>query len=433
MMKRRIWIAAVFFLLCFAQPAVAAHRFIVRTTLSFSGLQQICLLNSCSVVRSLDGTLNQVFLITTSDLINSNLFLGILRLLPGIVDAEIDQLLTISEGLARLTTAPPELLETTPVNYYGGQVWYGYANQPAAFIVRLPDAQANFGVTGTGIVADIDTGVDPNHPVLFPVLLQGYDFIRNQPGGSEMNDLPPGTPDPETPCPTCTPGQVNQHSVAMVDQMSVAMVDGPQYAGFGHGTEVAGVIHLMAPTSSILPLKAFGPDGTGYLSDILRAFYYGVQNQAGVINMSFDLTVSSPEMTAAINYATQNNVICVASVGNDGQQVTTYPASIAPVMGVASTTDLDARSSFSNYGAEVWVAAPGENVVTTYPFGSYAAGSGTSFSSPMVSGGAALLRNFVPGISTSRAAQAVAHAQPVGTGMGNGRLDLFKALSSLHP
>ena len=66
-------------------------------------------------------------------------------------------------------------------------------------------------------------------------------------------------------------------------------------------------------------------------------------------------------------------------------------------MGVASTNNSDQRSTFSNYGNKiVWVAAPGEGIVTTYPFGSYAAGWGTSFSSPLVSGTAALLSNMQP-------------------------------------
>src|SRR5207244_2362781 len=84
----------------------------------------------------------------------------------------------------------------------GGTVWNSYANQPAAQIVRVSDAQSQFEVTGSGIVADIDTGVDPAHPALQSVLVlnpdgsTGYDFTRNQPGGSEMTDLAPGFPQP---------------------------------------------------------------------------------------------------------------------------------------------------------------------------------------------------------------------------------------------
>jgi subtilisin family serine protease len=423
----------VFLFFAMSQPAVAEHRFLVRTSLRLPDLQLTCLLHACSVVRSLDGTLNQLYLVTTSDLIDPNMFLGLLRLLPGIVDAELDRLLTIGAGLATLTTPPPELLQTTSVSYYGVLVWQGYAVQPAAQIIRLSAAQNAFGVTGTGIIADIDTGVDPNHPVLYPVLVPGYDFTRNHPGGSEMNDLPAGSPDSETPCASCTPGRVNQHSIAMVDQHSIAMVDGPQYAAFGHGTMVAGVLHLVAPTAAILPLKAFHADGTGYLSDIVRGVYYAVANGASVINMSFDFTSPSQEMQTAISYANRNNVICGASVGNDGQYEITYPASMTTVMGVASTSDLDTRSTFSNHGPEVWVAAPGENIVTTYPFGSYAAASGTSFSAPFVSGGADLLRSLSPSLSPAGASQAIAHANLLTPDLGNGRLNLYLALRSVNP
>src|SRR5207245_126512 len=67
---------------------------------------------------------------------------------------------------------------------------------------------------------------------------------------------------------------VNQASVAVLDQASVAVLDGTQYAAFGHGTMVAGVVHLVAPTARIMPLKAFTADGQGYTSSILRAVYY---------------------------------------------------------------------------------------------------------------------------------------------------------------
>jgi subtilisin family serine protease len=351
-------------------------------------------------------------------------------LVPGIVDAEVDQLIGLGRGLAAVTTIPNELMQNTPVSYFGAQVWYGYSHQPAAQIVRVADAQYGFNVSGTGIVADIDTGVDPTHPALASVLLSGYDFTRNQPGGSELLDWPYATPPP---CPNCQPAIVNQSSAAILDQSSAAILDGAPYAAFGHGTMVAGILHLVGPTASIMPLKAFRSDGTGYLSDILRAFYYAVQNHANVINMSFDFTNASQEFSAAVVYGNQNNVLCVASVGNDGTQQVTYPASLTNVMGVASTSDLDTRSTFSNYGSEVWVAAPGEGVVTTYPFGTYSAGWGTSFSAPFVSGGSALLLGLRPSINQSGASQAIAHAKPLSPSLGNGRLDLYSALSSLQP
>ena len=193
-----------------------------------------------------------------------------------------------------------------------------------------------------------------------------------------------------------------------------------------------GVVHLVAPTAQLLPLKAFSSNGTGNLSDIVRAIYYGVQNHANVINMSFDLETASPELDKALDYAEQQGVVCAASAGNDGKEEMVYPAGLqSDVMGVASTNDLDQRSYFSNFGNSiVWVDAPGEGIVTTYPFSTYAAGWGTSFSAPFVSGAAALLRNQQPSMNESTAAAAVAHAVYVGPEMGNGRLDLVQALSA---
>jgi len=150
--------------------------------------------------------------------------------------------------------------------------------------------------------------------------------------------------------------------------------------------------------------------------------------------MSFDMLQNSTEFTDAINYANSNHVILVASAGNDGADEMVYPAGLQNVMGVASTNNQDQRSSFSNYGNQiVWVAAPGEGVITTYPFGLYAAGWGTSFSSPFVAGTASLVVNMQSQDSQNQAAWAVSHAQFVGLNMGNGRLNVDWTLSSLNP
>ena len=191
-----------------------------------------------------------------------------------------------------------------------------------------------------------------------------------------------------------------------------------------------GVVHLVAPTAQLLPLKAFSSNGTGNLSDILRAIYYAVQQgNANVINMSFDFKTPSTELSKALDYASQQGVVCAASAGNDGQAETVYPAALrSDVMGVASTNDVDQRSYFSNYGNSiVWVDAPGEGIVTTYPFSTYAAGWGTSFSAPFISGAAALLWSK-SSMNESSAATAVSHAVYVGPDMGYGRLDLVQAL-----
>jgi subtilisin family serine protease len=367
-------------------------------------------------------------LVTTLGCIDPNAFLQLLRSQPGIQHVELDALLKVMQGTA---TAPPSALsDNTPVNYFGATVIHGYVSQPAITIIKLPDAQAAFSVRGAGIVAVIDTGIDPGHPVLQSILVPGYDFTRNTAGASELTDV--------NISPTSTgtaPAWVNQSSAAILDPASAFnLYQQPQYQAFGHGTMVSGIIHLVAPTAQIMPLKAFNVDGTGYLSDILRAIYFAVQNGARVINMSFSFTTYSHEVATALKFATRHRVICVASAGNDGKEEIVYPASLASVMGVASTANDDTRSSFSNYGEDlVWVAAPGEGIVTTYPFGTFGAGSGTSFSAPFVSGAAALLLDVSMSFSESSAERSLAHAfraPPITPDLGNGRIDLYQAVAA---
>src|SRR6267378_4263376 len=264
MRSKRFW---GFLLFCALWPvqAAAENRFIVRAPSGLALVQAVCALQGCTVVRGLDGTLNQLFLVTTPDAVDPTAFLNILRSMPGIVAAELDQVISMVGRLNRVPTPLPSglLSDRTPVNYFGATVWNSYANQPGARIVRLSEAQNTFQVTGSGIVADIDTGVDPNHPALQPVLLSGYDFTRNQPGGSEMTDYTGPPPSGNT----TNIANVNQSTAAVLDQSTAAVLDcngaSPcQYAAFGHGTMVMGVIHLVAPQAQLLPLKAFSSDGT---------------------------------------------------------------------------------------------------------------------------------------------------------------------------
>src|ERR671923_1193261 len=284
-MKHRRWLLAGLLLLAllWAAPASAQNRIIVRTTLTQAGLQSLlqplCLLQICTV-SPLGDNLGQLFLIDTS--LNATTLLNTLLTLPGIVDAELDQLLSLIGGLNVVGTPPSALTDSSQIQYYGTTVRNGYVNQPATTIVRVSDAHTLFNVDGGGFtVADIDTGVDPNHPALAGVLtgqgtsLPSCDFPRRQPnnscqpGASELNDLSqsdfPTYPPPQ--CSTCSPATVNQSSAAILDQSSAAILDNnSKYAAFGHGTMVLGVIHLVAPKAMLLPLKAFHSDGTGYLS-----------------------------------------------------------------------------------------------------------------------------------------------------------------------
>jgi subtilisin family serine protease len=190
---------------------------------------------------------------------------------------------------------------------------------------------------------------------------------------------------------------------------------------------IAGVIHLIAPKARIMPLRVFGPDGRTDTATIIRAIYYAVDHGADVINMSFSTTELSAELARAVDYATRRGVICVASAGNQARDAESYPASFANVVGVAATDDSDRRSGFSNFGSKVAdIAAPGEGILTTYLDGAYAVGWGTSFSTALVSGGAALLLDidsldqFEVAETLSRSADRISRDL--------GRIDLYDAV-----
>ena len=411
-----------------ASPAKAQTRLVVRDSLGLPGIKLTCQLLGCTVVRNLGDPQGQVFLITFPSILNPVTTLLKLNLQLGIVDAEIDQVVNTQSCDAG--PAPSYLTDEQPTSYYGATVWHGYVAQPANQSVRTSATQSTFHVTGSGVtVAVIDTGVDPTNPVLQNSLVSGYDFTRNSNGGSEKSDVStsPDLSQAQT-------AQVNQRTVAVLDQRTVAVLDGTGYSAFGHGTMTAGIVHLVAPQAKIMPLKSFNADGSGYDSDILRAIYYAVKNGAKVLNMSFDYPTYSPELANAVKYANKNGVILVASAGNDGQQVAVYPGALPSVIDVASTSNSDIQSVFTNYGAPpVWIAAPGEGVVTTYPWGTYAAGWGTSFSTPFVAGTAALMLGTNGNCTSSNVAWGLAHAANISDAdLGYGRLDTYRAVQSCH-
>jgi subtilisin family serine protease len=407
------------------QSAAAQSRFVVRNSLGGLTMSLTCSLLGCKVTRGLGDPNGQLFLVTSN---TDNPVLFLLRLLvsPGVTNADFDvkgQTLSATAG-----AVPDALYDKAPMSYYNSTVWHGYVYQPANQIVRTLEAQSTFNVTGAGTVAIIDTGVDSDHPVLKPVLVAGYDFVHNDYNANEKGDVTQST---AAVLDNAQPAFVTQSTAAVLDQSTAAVLDDNKFAGFGHGTMTAGIVHLVAPRAKIMPLKAFGADGSGYTSDVLRAIYYAARNGAKVINMSFSFASYSPELKNAVDYATNRGVICVSAAGNDGQPIPVYPAALGNVMGVASTTDFDTRSSFSNYGSStVWVAAPGEGIVTTYPYGTYAAVWGTSFSTPFVSGTAALLNQVSTSVNESKAESAIANAKRVDPDLNNGRLDVYEAVEA---
>ena len=304
-------------------------------------------------------------------------------------------------------------------------IWTGYLNQPATLELEVEEAQKTF--RGEATVAIIDTGIDPDHPLLVDRIVPGYDFVNDVAGtASEMGDLDQSTAvilDQSTAVilDQSTAVILDQSTAVILDQSTAVILDTNNVPPtFGHGTMVAGVIHRVAPEASLMPLKAFDATGHASLFDIVDAIYFAVGNGANVINMSFSLETYSPELMRAINYAARNGVACVASAGNLGEEMLVFPAAFGNTLGVASVADAGELSAFSNWGSDlVTVAAPGENIVTTYPGGRWAVASGTSFSAPWISGAAAIFADklgtkHAPGLADYYlSSHALADADPV--------------------
>lgn len=353
----------------------------------------------------------------------------------GVIELESDVAVRAggSESVTAATLEPitTQLSNSAPVSFYGSSVRSSYLDQPGTGIIHLSDARLKYP-TGTGVtIAVIDTGVDEKHPALKNVLVPGYDFTRDLPGtASELADLDQSTVailDQSTVA--ILDGKryalrLTQSTVAILDQSTVAILDGSKLpAAFGHGTMVAGLVHLVAPSARILPLKAFRADGSSSLSHIIRAVYYAVDHGANVVSMSFSLDAPSAELAAAINYGISKGVLFVSSAGNDGKEKKVFPAALPKVLGVGSTNYSDKRSSFSNYGTAIHAAAPGEALVTTYPGNNYAAVWGTSFSTPLVAGALGIMKQIDPKLNYGKALDALQQGVAVDGDIGN-RLSL---------
>src|SRR5258707_13730728 len=126
--------------------------------------------------------------------------------------------------------------------------------------------------------------------------------------------------------------------------------------------------------------------------------------------MSFGLSYPSPALAQAISHANKAGVVLVAAAGNEDSSARVYPASISgSVVGIASTTDWDARSSFSNYGsADVWITGPGEHVITTNPGAPPGPAAATFFSAPLVAWTIALMLMAKKPLNETKAAHALA-------------------------
>ena len=155
---------------------------------------------------------------------------------------------------------------------------------------------------------------------------------------------------------------------------------------------------------------------------------------AKVISMSLVGGASTTIQQAVANaWNNGNGAVIVAAAGNDGDGTLNYPAAYPEVVSVAATDNRDQRASFSNANADVEIAAPGVNVLSSYNDGGYRQLSGTSMATPHVAGVTALIRSRYPSLTAAQIVAkldgAVDDLGPAGrdASFGFGRVNLQKA------
>lgn len=249
------------------------------------------------------------------------------------------------------------------------------------------------------VVAVIDSGVDYRHEDLAANMWTNEGEIP----GNGIDDDNNGVVD-------------DVHGFNATDESSAGDPDDD----LGHGTHVAGIVGAEGDnqtgvagvnwTTRVMALKFLGPTGGGMTSDAIACIDYMLKMKARgvdirVANCSWGSTERSQALGDAIDQAVKQGILFVCAAGNDGvdcDRVPHYPSSYDSdgIVSVAALTPNDSLASFSNYGkSSVDIAAPGVDVLSTLPEGSYGFASGTSMASPFVAGVAALVASTEPGMS----------------------------------
>lgn len=328
---------------------------------------------------------------------------------------------------------------TTPINVFGravigfpgdhpttGQAKANYLSQQLVGDLSAIQLRAR----GAGvIVAVIDTGIDRNHPDI-------RDHVWTDPGeipGDNIDNDNDGLVD-----------DVFGWNFLDSNQDTMEQRGDPQASVAGHGTFIAGLIALIAPSAKIMPIRAFSPEGVSDAFSVAQGIKYAVDHGASVINLSFGTTEDSLVLHDAVAYARQRGVSLVAAVGNEDKGndlAPQFPANwITEVIGVAAIDSSNRKASFSNFGSNVSVSALGVNLFSLYPelnnTPDYASWSGTSFAAPLATAEAALILENNPRSDVrdviERTATGIDDKNLGFAGrLGKGRIDPLRALQSL--
>jgi hypothetical protein len=178
-------------------------------------------------------------------------------------------------------------------------------------------------------------------------------------------------------------------------------------------------------------------EGSGAVSTIAQGLRYAADKGADIANLSLGMDPNcgcSETLANAINYAYERGMFMIAAAGNDGINKISYPASSSRVMAIGATNRSGERAYFSNYGGDLDIVAPGQNILSTYTSKEYDTLSGTSMAAPMVAGVAGLALS-VRGMSQPQLWWLLKNATDTATPglfntqLGYGRINAYSAVT----
>lgn len=314
-----------------------------------------------------------------------------------------------------ILSAEPNYYEDTPegIRYMlvlavGGE-WVDYEDQEITERIGLDLAHQRS--RGEGVtIGLIDSGVDPYHEALFGHLSrEGFDFIDDDPYPWEESN---GIDDDG---------------------------DGVADEGYGHGTMVAGILALVAPGATILPIRVLDDEGRATAFQIAKAMRYAVDHGADILNCSFGVPQDIKMIDHEIDYAEDRDVAIIAGGGNENRRNPVYfPAKDSKTMMVIAVDSMDVKADFSDYNSKVLVTAPGTGVRSAFPGGGWGLASGCSFAVPFVTGEAALVLSRAPWLDPDDLEDRIEDAvvpidhlpgnEPFDDDLGSGRIYLPEAV-----
>ncbi len=345
------------------------------------------------LVRYHEGGLQRLSpsLLATAADVHYNPLLDVWRIdLPP--DESVDQAVSELRADPMIALAQPNYLYSSahtpddPRYLEAQQPYYAAINAPAGWDVETGSPSV--------VVAVLDGGVDINHPELDERIWANGHEVRNG-----LDDDGNGCID-----------DVNGCSF-MSDPPSGEVSDYD-----GHGTFVAGIIGAesnngvgvagVAWDVAIMPVRVLDAQGVGTTEQLASGILYAAHNGAHVENLSLALPPQAgtcPDDSLVDDALRQahddHGAVILSAAGNFDLNCVAFPASSPHTIAVAASgppESPDTRAFFSQWGPEVDVAAPGIDIVSTLPGNAYGANLGTSFSTPIVSGLAALLLSQDP-------------------------------------